>query len=153
MQRTARFAAALASLIIATTARAQDAWLEGGRPVTVKIQGYVGAPRPPGVLPPASWIVSVKGKELEFQVTKLDVLRGKTYYMNIFSALEPYHVALQFVGEDLDKVLAAPPGRELSIIGNLQFGGGARLLIISTVTDADAATPTPEVQSRASVQR
>jgi hypothetical protein len=75
-------------------------------------------------------------------VTKLDVLTGNTFYMSIFAALDPYRIALTFVGEDLDKILATPPGRELTIIGHLRFGGGARLLIISSVTEAE---PTPTV--------
>jgi hypothetical protein len=140
MRARGPFVAALAALIIACVVRAQDGQLESGMPVGVKIRGFVGE-APKGTVPADSWVVDVKGKHVKFQVIKLDVLNGNTFYMSIFSALDPYEIALNFVGEDLDKILNAAAGQELTIIGNMQFGGGARLLIISSVTTAEA-TPT-----------
>jgi hypothetical protein len=121
---------------------AQDGWLESGLPIGVKIDGYVGA-APKGTVPADKWVVDIKAKNYKFQVMKLTVLTGDTFYMNIFSALDPYPIALQFTGEALDTIINAPPGREISIIGTMQFGGGARLLMVSSVTLMNPATPSP----------
>jgi len=134
--------AAAILLLSPATVFGQDGWIESGLPIGVKIRGYVGA-APQGQVPADKWVVEIKGKQYKFDVMQLEVLTGNTFYMNIFAALDPYPVALQFVGHALDTIIKTPPGQEISILGTMQFGGGARLLMISSVTPVSAATPSP----------
>jgi hypothetical protein len=134
----------LLCLTLSQAAAAQDAWLASGMPLPIKVWGFVGPP-PEGMQPADSWVVQIKDEKYKFQVKKLDVLNGATLAMSIYDALDPYPVSLTFLGEGLETIINTPPGEEIAIIGNLQFGGGARQFIISSVTPVTAPTagPTP----------
>lgn len=100
----------------------------------MRLDGYVGT-RPESAPIEAHWTVSLKGEPYEVFVTKLRVLSGNIAYYDIFTALEPYRTALTIVGDDeqLDRFATAPAEQKISVIGYMEFGGGARYLMISSV--------------------
>ena len=94
------------------------------------------------MVPVVRGAIEAQRKTYTFTVSKLEVRTGNTSYMDIINALDGYPVNLTFFGEQLDGILNASPDTRLSIIGNIQTGGGARYFFVSSVT-ATAAAPTP----------
>jgi hypothetical protein len=116
---------------------------------SVRLEGYIGT-KPDSAPVEASWTVSVKGDPYKLFVTKLVVLQGNIAYYDIINALKPYKIALTVVGDDeqIDLFATAPAGQKISVMGFMQFAGGARFFMISSVDyvgpPASAeATPAP----------
>jgi hypothetical protein len=112
--------------------------------LSVRIEGYVGK-QPADAPVEESWTVSLKGESYQLHVTKLQVLTGSVAYYDIFTQLKPYHPTLTIAGEDadLDEFATAPAGEKIEVMGFLQFAGGARYLMVSSVEALGEATPTP----------
>jgi hypothetical protein len=127
-----RVATALALLSLATAALAAPR--RARAPVSVRIEGYVGA-KPSGVRLLASWKVN-RGRDVyQLHVTKLQVLSGDTAYFNIISRLEPYPVAFALAGDSaaLATFATTPPDHKIAIKGYLRLDVGTRILMVSTV--------------------
>ncbi|MCK6553280.1 hypothetical protein L6Q96_01640 [Candidatus Binatia bacterium] len=139
MRALVRMLVVLAGLVGPAVAYGQVG-LKPGVPIGVLLEGYLGQ-GPAGVVPVVRWTIEAQRKTYTFTATKLEVRTGNTSYMDIINALDGYPVNLTFFGEQLGRVIAAGPDTRLSIIGNIQTGGGARYLIISSVTAESASTP------------
>lgn len=114
--------------------------LKPGVPIGVILEGYLGK-GPAGVVPAVQWTIEAQRKTYTLTATKLEVRTGNTSYMDIINALDGYPVNLTFFGEQLDRVINAGPDTKLTIIGNIQTGGGARYFFISSVTAFPPSTP------------
>ena len=111
-------------------------------PITLRIEGFV-RPEAAGIVPQATWVVRVQGKEYILQVTRLEVLRGNTAYFNVIAALEPYSYAFTVYAHDdaLRTLTQAPPEQALAIIGTAQLAQLPGLLFISSIEKMSAPTP------------
>ena len=111
-------------------------------PITLRIEGFV-RPKPDGVVPQATWVVHVQGKEYTLQVMRLEVLRGNTAYFNVIAALEPYTYAFTVYGPDdaLRTFTQAPPDQAFAIIGSAQLAQLPGLFFISSIEALAAPTP------------
>ena len=121
-------------------------------PYSVRLDGYVGT-KPESAPVEATWTVSLKGEPLKLFVTRLEVLRGNVAYYELIQSLEPYRTALTIAGEDdqLDLFATAPADQKISVIGFMQFSGGARYLMVSQVDyvgAAPTAEPTPTAEGQ-----
>ncbi len=104
----------------------------GAVPYPVKMRGFVGTP--PQAAPILKrWVLRIKNDRFDFAVTQFTVLSGRASYADIAAAVAPYPVAFELAGNDLDVFRATPASREIEIFGNLTMGGGARILIVSSV--------------------
>jgi len=121
----------------------------GRQGYSVRLDGYVGT-KPESAAVEASWTVSVKGDPYKLFVTKLRVLTGSVGYYDIINALKPYETAMTIVGDDeqIDLFATAPVAQKISVMGFMQFAGGARFFMISSVDyvgppASAGTTPTP----------
>jgi hypothetical protein len=116
----------------------------GREAFSVRLDGYIGT-KPESVPIEVKWTVSVKGDPYDLFVTKLRVLNGNIAYYDIINALEPYRTALTIVGDDeiLDRFATAPAEQKISVIGFMEFAGGARYFMISSV-DYVGSPPTAQ---------
>jgi hypothetical protein len=77
METHVRALSALAVLWLFWTPSYAHAQRFSSMPITLRIEGFV-RPEPHGVVPQATWVVYVQGKEYTLQVMRLEVLRGNT---------------------------------------------------------------------------
>ena len=140
MWKAKTIALALVAWVVGVTVAHGQMGVLPGMPIGVRLEGYVGQ-GPAGVTPLVRWTIEVQEKNYKFTATKLDVLSGNTFYMNIITALDGYPVNLTFTGQQLDMIVNAGPDTNLTIIGTIQVGGGARYLFVSSVEAAVPTTP------------
>jgi hypothetical protein len=141
------FAAGLTLVSIAAPAQSRPLRREA---LSVRLDGYVGT-KPDTTPVEVNWTVSLKGEPYQLFVTKLQVLSGDLAYYDIINALEPYKTALTIAGDDvqLDMFATAPAQQKISVMGFLQFGGGARYLMVSKVDYVESPPAAPRTPSAA----
>jgi len=137
-------AATLAILLVLLTAQeAQAARLRKPAPIYVRMLTYVGE-RPPNIQTDFSWVVGFEGKRHQLHITKMIVLTGSTLPLAIDSAVRPYLVQFQIIGEKsaVQQFLSTPPGQPVQVSAYLRIDGISRYLMLDRVTPAPTATPT-----------
>lgn len=114
----------------------------GAAPITLRIEGFVGA-APPGLVTQATWVMRVQEKKYTLQVTRLEVLTGNTAYFDVIAALAPYPYAFTVYGDEptLRLLTQTSPDQKLAIIGNAQMGQLPGQLLLSSVELLAAPTP------------
>ena len=139
ISRSVTWGALLTLLLPATLTPAQR---YSAAPITLRIEGYVGA-KAAGDVPQATWVVRVQDKQYSLQVMRLEVLTGNTAYFNVIAALEPYPYAFTVYGHDdaLRTLTQAPPQQALAIIGSAQLAQLPGLLFINSIEPMAAPTP------------
>ena len=103
-------------------------------PIAVRITAYVNQ-KPEGIKPDYDWLVAERGTEYRLYVLNLLVKEGGALPGDIEQAVEPYRVKFDLAGEKtaLQKLKSLPPGRQVVINAYLQFGEGARYMMLDTV--------------------
>lgn len=112
-------------------------------PIAVRITGYVNQ-KPTDVPTQFEWVVAQERTEVRLYIKKLVVKTGQVSPGNIDDAVNPYHVSFQLAGEKpaLQALTTAAAGTPVTIDAYLQFGEGARIMMIETVK-AEAAPTVP----------
>jgi len=135
--------AVLVALLVLVSVGAAGARRRRAVPIHVKIIAYVGE-AVAGTRPDFIWPAMCHGKKYTLNVVKVVVLGGGVTPLDIDAAVAPYQVKFQLVGEEtaVQRLIAAPPGQQLRIMGFLRFDPAARYLMLDTVENVEA-TPTP----------
>ncbi len=110
------------------------------RPNEIRIEGYVGE-KPGGIVSEVDWVVSCRGKEYPFHVTKLRVLVGDIGYTDIIAAARQYRIAFKLLGDEptLQRFVHAPNEQPIAVIAYQRTGG--RDLLVAQVEYLGAPTP------------
>jgi hypothetical protein len=113
-------------------------------PFQLRMTTYVGE-KLEGIKPDFEWLVSHRGKEYTLYVLNLVVMDGRATPLDIDAAVRPYRINFQLAGttEEIQKLITTPPREQIVITAFANFGGGARMLMVSKVEKAPEATPVP----------
>ncbi len=111
-------------------------------PLHVQMTAYVGE-KIAGMQPEFVWPAGYRGKTYTLNVVKVSVLSAGTSPLALDAALAPYRVKFQLSGEPtaLQRLITAPAGQQLRIMGFLRLDPG-RYLMLDTVETLEV-TPVP----------
>jgi hypothetical protein len=111
-------------------------------PIHVRLLTYVGE-KPPDVHLDFSWVVGFEKKRYHLHIAKLLVLTGTTMPLAIDSAVRPYPVQFQLIGEKsaVQQFLSTPTGQLVQVSAYLRIDGTSRYLMLDRVTPAPTTTP------------
>jgi hypothetical protein len=114
-------------------------------PIPVRITAYVNE-KLEGIKPDYEWLVADRQTEYTLYILQLTVLTGGVLPGDIDSAVAPFRVKFQLVGQDsaLQAFKNTPPRQQIVITGYLQFAGGARILMLDKVEGAAPPTAAPK---------
>lgn len=143
--RRALLAATGLGLLLAVLPATPSAARRMNLPIAVRITGYVDQ-KPDGVNVPFEWVVSHKRAEIRLYIRKLTVKTGQVSASDLDNAVDPYPIAFQLAGERgaVQNLTTAAGGSPVTIDAYLQFGQGARVMMIESVkVEAVAATAPP----------
>lgn len=133
----------LAFLVVLLSVQvAQAGRLRKAVPIHVRMVTYVGE-KPPNVRTEFSWVVGFEKKRHQLHIAKLIVLTGTTTPLAIDSAIRPYAVQFQLVGERnaVQQFLSTPTGQPVQISAYLRIDRTSRYLMLDSVTAAPTTTP------------
>ncbi len=111
-------------------------------PLRVRMTAYVGE-KIATMQPEFVWLAGYRGKTYTLNVVNVSVLSAAKSPLALDAALAPYRVKFQLTGEPtaLRRLITAPPGQQLRIMGFLRLDPG-RYLMLDTVQTLEV-TPTP----------
>jgi hypothetical protein len=130
--RALQAALALVAILAIAVAHGGQGRLGGTAPVLLRIEGYVGPPRP-GPRNLADLTLRRGETTLRFQVEEMWVLSGDLVGLDIIDEVRPYDPNMTLAGppEVLDRLAAASPFEPLQVSG--YFRRGQRILMLSSV--------------------
>jgi hypothetical protein len=132
----------LVALLVLVSVGAAGARRRRMVPIHVKMVAYVGEVVV-GTRPDFIWPAMYHGKKYTLNVVKVVVFGGGVTPLDIDAAVAPYQVKFQLTGEKtaVQRLIAAPPGQQLRIMGFLRFDSAARYLMLDTVEKVEATPP------------
>lgn len=116
----------------------------GVAPIPLELDAYV-ATAPQGVQPDYTWVVAHRAQRYTLLVTRLLVRNTRASAMGLNAAVEPYAVAFTLAGTRaaIEALTAAAPSRLLTLRGQVRISGGARYLMLDSVTPVPSDVPEP----------
>jgi hypothetical protein len=125
-------ALAIVATLLAPAAGQARRFGAGTRPLVLRIEGHVGAPRE-GDRKIAELTMRRADAIITFQVDEIWVLSGDAVGLDVLHEVEPYKPNMQVTGPGpvVDRLAHADPAQPLAVIGF--FRSGQRILELSSV--------------------